>query len=52
MNHTDFLISQASAYIDIEEPLPIDLVMKMAAEGLDVATIEKQLINQRERFNK
>lgn len=52
MTYPDYLINQAAAYVDLEEPLPIDLVMTMAAEGLDVVTIERKLINEREQLNK
>ena len=51
MTNKEFLEMQAAAYIDQYEPLPLDLVMRMAAEGLDVEAIEKQLINERDSLN-
>jgi hypothetical protein len=51
MTNPEFLEMQAAAYIDQHEPLPLDLVMKMSAEGMDVVTIEKQLIKERDQDN-
>ena len=48
MTHAEYLELQAAAYIDQYEPIPLDLMMKMQAEGLDVVSIEKQLIQQRD----
>jgi len=51
MNHQEFLVMQAAAYIDQYEPLPLDLVMKMSAEGMDVETIERKLTEERDAIN-
>lgn len=51
MNNKEYLEMLAAGYIDQYEPLPIDLVMKMSAEGMDVEAIEKQLINERDAIN-
>ena len=51
MTNKEFLEMQAAAYIDQYEPLPLDLVMKMSAEGMDVEAIEKQLTQQRDEVN-
>jgi hypothetical protein len=51
VNNMEYLEMLASGYIDQYEQLPLDLVMKMSAEGMDVVAIEKQLINERELNN-
>lgn len=51
MTNKEYLEMLAAGYIDQHMPLPIDLVMKMSAEGMDVVAIEKQLINKREETN-
>ena len=51
MNNMEYLEMLASGYIDQHMPLPIDLVMKMSAEGMDVVAIEHQLINERDMNN-
>lgn len=51
MTNKEYLEMLASGYINQGDPLPIDLVMKMAAEGMDVVEIEKQLINEMEMNN-
>lgn len=51
MTNKEFLEMKAAAYIDQYEPLPLDLVMQMSAEGMDVVTIEKQLTTERDMIN-
>jgi hypothetical protein len=51
VNNMEYLEMLASGYIDQYEQLPLDLVMKMSAEGMDVVAIEKQLINERDMNN-
>jgi hypothetical protein len=51
MTRQEFLEMQAAAYIDQYEPLPLDLVMQMSAEGMDVVAIEKQLTTERDQNN-
>jgi hypothetical protein len=51
MTHQEFLEMQAYLYIDQHEPLPLDLVMQMSAEGMDVVAIEKQLMKERDQDN-
>jgi hypothetical protein len=51
MTYPEFLEMQAAAYIDQQEPLPLDLVMNMSAEGMDVVAIEKQLMKERDQDN-
>jgi len=41
--YTEWLIQRASTFVIAMEPLPLDLVMEMAAAGLDAATIETKL---------
>ena len=48
MTEQEFLRRQAAQYINNYEPLPIDLVMKMSAAGMDVVAVEHQLENERE----
>lgn len=51
MNLQEYLIYQARQYINEYEPVPLDLVMKMAAIGMDVVAIEKQLMKERDDLN-
>lgn len=51
MTHAEYLERQAARYINDHQPLPIDLVMKMSAEGMNVVAIEKQLEKEREANN-
>lgn len=40
MTHSDFLIIQAEAHWAAGNPVPVDLFMKMQAEGIDVDQAE------------
>jgi hypothetical protein len=48
MTHADFLCAQAETHWASGNPLPVDLFMKMQAEGIDVDQAEHsfQLIQQ------
>jgi hypothetical protein len=51
MTNPEYLELLAAGYIDQHLPLPIDLVMKMSAAGMEVERIEQQLIKERDLNN-
>lgn len=42
MNVIDWLIRRARKFLEKGQQIPLDLVMEMASEGIDVPAIERQ----------